>query len=156
MFSIKTHSLLLSQCVHSVQRTRRFDRIACCSVLLLPCDDGLMMVPNENASSEAVQSNVRSQHTAPQGFGLGSGRAPAEGYRYSVPSRMAIGTRSYCPGHPFIVVIEVRTAVQHTRCCVRNKCLLQLAGVSHFAPRTESANSCSLLDVGGREATLLL
>ena len=78
-----------------------------------------------------------------------------EGYRYSVPSGMAIATRSYRPVHPFIIVIEVRT-VQHTRCCVRNKCLLQLAGVSYFAPRTESANSCSLLDVGGREAALLL
>ena len=77
-----------------------------------------------------------------------------EGYRYSVPSGMAVATRSYCPLHPFIAVIEMRT-VQDTRCCVRNKCLLPLTGVSHFAPRTESAKSCSLLDVGGREATLL-
>ena len=54
-----------------------------------------------------------------------------EGYQYSTPSGMAIGIRSYCPVHPFIVVIEVRT-VQHTRCCVRNKCFLSLTGVSHF------------------------
>ena len=53
------------------------------------------------------------------------------GYLYSVPSGMVVATRSYCPVHPFIVVIEVRT-VQDTRCCVRNKCLLQLTGVSHF------------------------
>ena len=32
-----------------------------------------------------------------------------EGYRYSVPSGMAVATRSYCPVHPFIVAIEVRT-----------------------------------------------
>ena len=37
------------------------------------CDDGLMMAPKENASIEVVQSNVRSQHTAPQEVGLGSG-----------------------------------------------------------------------------------
>ena len=54
-----------------------------------------------------------------------------DGYRYSLPSGMAVAARSYCPVHPFIVVIEVRT-IQGTRCCVRNKCLLQLTGVSHF------------------------
>ena len=36
MCSIETH-VLLSKCVHSVQRTRRCDRIACYSVLLLLC-----------------------------------------------------------------------------------------------------------------------
>ena len=40
------------------------------------CDDGLVMVPNENASVE-VQFNGRSQHTAPQEVGLGSDRASA-------------------------------------------------------------------------------
>ena len=54
-----------------------------------------------------------------------------EGYRYSVPSGMAVATRSYCPVHAFIVVIEVRT-VQDNRYVVRNKCLLQLTDVSHF------------------------
>ena len=54
-----------------------------------------------------------------------------EGYCYSVPSGMAVSTRSFWPVHPFIVVIEVRT-IQDTRCCVRNKCLLQLTGVSYF------------------------
>ena len=55
-----------------------------------------------------------------------------DGYRYSLPSGMAVAARSYSPLHPFIAVIEMRT-VQDTRCCVRNKCLLQLTGVSHFA-----------------------
>ena len=54
-----------------------------------------------------------------------------EGYRYSVPSGTAVATRSYCPVHPIVVVIEVRT-VRDTCCCVRIKCLLQLTGVSHF------------------------
>ena len=71
--SIESHLLFLSKCVHSVHRTRCFDRIACYSVLLL-C---LMMVRKENASIEVVQSNVRSQHTAPQEVGLASGRASA-------------------------------------------------------------------------------
>ena len=53
-----------------------------------------------------------------------------EGYRYSVPSGMAVATRSYCPVHAFIVVIEVRTV--QDRYVVRNKCLLQLTDVSHF------------------------
>ena len=37
------------------------------------CDAGLMMVPNENAPIKVVQFNVRSQYTAAQEVGLGSG-----------------------------------------------------------------------------------
>ena len=78
---------------------------------------------------------------------------PREGYGYSVASGTAIATRSYVSAHPFIVVFEVRT-IQRTRRCVQNKCLLQLTGVPHF--RTDNRNLYSLLDVGGRDATLLL
>ena len=67
--------------------------------------------------------------------GLAQTERLREGYRYSMPSGMSVATGSYCPVHPFNVVIETRT-VQDTRCCVRNKCLLQLTGVLHFAPRT--------------------
>ena len=63
--------------------------------------------------------------------GLAEAELLREGYRYSLPSEMAVATRSYYPVHPSIVVIEVRT-VQDTRCCVRNKSLLQRTGVSHF------------------------
>ena len=87
--------------------------------------------------------------------GLAQAERLREGYRYSVPSGVAIATRCYCPVHPFIVVIEVST-LQHTRRCVRNKCLRYLLVFRILVPRTESAKSCSLLDVGGREATLLL
>ena len=80
------------------------------------CDDGLM-VPKQSASIEAVQSNVRSQHTRRRRrAGLAQAERLREGYRYSVPSGMAIATRSYCPVHPLFVVIEVRT-VQHTLFC---------------------------------------
>ena len=85
--------------------------------------------------------------------GLAQAERLREGYGYSVPSGTAIATRSYGPAYPFIVVFEVRT-IQHTRRCVRNKCLLQLTGVPPFC--IDNRNSCSLLDVGGREATLLL
>ena len=80
---------------------------------------------------------------------------PREGYGYSVASGTAIATRSYVSAHPFIVVFEVRT-IQHTRRCVRNKCFLQLTGISFHIFCADKRNSCSLLDVGGREATLLL
>ena len=56
------HSSLLSNCV--LQRTTAS-----------LCDAGLMMVPNENAPIKVVQFNVRSQYTAAQEVGLGSGRA---------------------------------------------------------------------------------
>ena len=53
-----------------------------------------------------------------------SGFAQAErlrsGYRYSVPSGMIVASRSYCPVHPVIVVIEVRT-VQHTHSLLCSK-----------------------------------
>ena len=108
------------------------------------CDDDLM-VPKENASIEVVQSNVKSTH------GTAGGRlsrcekstnGAAGGLAWLRPSvyLRAIGTRCRRGWLPllvptvqctFIVVIEVRT-VQDTRCCVRNKCLLQLADVSHF------------------------
>ena len=65
-----------------------------------------------------------------------------EGYRYSVPSGMAVVTRSYCPVHPFIVVIEVRTVQDDTRCCVRNKCLLQLTGVRCLTWEGGKQHSC--------------
>ena len=62
------NSLLLSKCVHSDQRTRRCDRMACYSVQLLL---RVMTV------CSWYQKNVRSHHTAPQEVGLGSGRASA-------------------------------------------------------------------------------
>ena len=71
------HSLLWSNCV--LQR-------AAASL----CDDGLMMVPKENASNEVVQSqtNVRSQHTRHRRrSGLAQAERLREGCRYSVPSR---------------------------------------------------------------------
>ena len=51
--------------------------------------------------------------------------------------KMAIATRSYCPVHQFIVVIEARalsllSSTLSTRRCVRKKCLLQLTGVFHI------------------------
>ena len=86
------------------------------------CDDGLMMVPKENASIEVVQSNVRSPHTAPQEVGLGSGRAFAcglsvlgavgDGCRYSFLLSSApihcCDRSAYCPEH--VVVFEIISA----------------------------------------------
>ena len=40
------------------------------------CDNGLV-VPKRNALIEVVQTNMRSQHTAPQEVALGSGRGSA-------------------------------------------------------------------------------
>ena len=40
------------------------------------CDNGLV-VPKRNALIEVVQTNMRSQHTAPQEVELGSGRGSA-------------------------------------------------------------------------------
>ena len=115
---------------------------ACCCFL---CGDGLMLAQKMlRLRSSSQMREVNTDGAARGGVWL----------RSSVCVR-AIGIRSYCPVHPFIVVIKVRT-VQHTRCCVRNRCFLPLTGVSHLAPRTESTNLCSLLDVGGREATLML
>ena len=83
MCAIEPHSLLLSKCVHSVQRTRRCDRIACYSVLLLLCDDGWIMAPEMlRLRSSSQMRGVNTQGTAAGGVWL----------RPSVCVR-AIGTR---------------------------------------------------------------
>ena len=60
---------------------------------------------------------------------------------------MAIGTRSYCSVHSFIVVIEMRALQLLSSTLVRNKCLLQLTAATYTFVEER--------DVGGREATLL-
>ena len=63
VLALDTHSLLLSRCVHSIQRTRRCcGQIACYSaLLLLLCDDGLMMAPKmlRLRSSSQMQDNTQ-------------------------------------------------------------------------------------------------
>ena len=86
--AIDTHSLLSSKCVHTVQRTRRCcGRIACYSVLLLLlCDDGLMMAPKMLRLRSSSQMREVNTHGAAGGGVWLRPSVLREGYRYSVLS----------------------------------------------------------------------
>ena len=87
----------------AVQHTRHCDRITCYN---LRC---FCVTTQDDNSIGVVQAKVRSQHTR-----------HFRRWGWPGPSAcvMAIGTRSYCPLHSFIVVIEMRSLqpiAQHTR-----------------------------------------
>ena len=77
---------LLPKCLHAVQHTRRSDRVACYSVLLL-CTwyDGLMAPKMLRLkSSSQMQESQHTRHR--RRWGLAQAKRLREGYRYSVPS----------------------------------------------------------------------